>query len=73
MLRLSLDGANPAPRLVPEDQLPSYNNYFAGGTNPLSVTNVPQYGELVEQDVYPGINLVWHSARAATSWSTTSW
>ena len=62
VLRLSLQGANPSPQFVPEDQLPSYSNYFSGGANPLSITNVPQYGEIVEQNVYPGINVVWHAS-----------
>jgi YD repeat-containing protein len=62
VLRLSLDGANPAPRPVPEGQQAGYSNYFSGGAGATSVTNVPQYGQLLEEDVYPGIDMVWHSS-----------
>ena len=62
VLRLSLEGAAVQPVFVPQQQQAGYSNYFTGGANPLSITNVPQYGEVVEKHVYPGIDLVWHAA-----------
>ncbi len=60
-LRLFFAGSA-TPTFVAQGQLPSYSNYFGGGSAPLSLTNVPQYGAVVERGVYPGIDVVWHSA-----------
>jgi hypothetical protein len=55
-LRLSLDGANPAPRLLAQNEQAGRSNYFTGAQ---ALTNVPQYGQVLEQGVYQGIDAVW--------------
>jgi RHS repeat-associated protein len=63
VLRLSLAGdAAASPRLLAQNQQAGYSNYFLGSDSTQWLSNVPQYGSIVEQSVYPGINLVWTSA-----------
>jgi RHS repeat-associated protein len=57
VLQLHLDGANPHPSVLTEDPLTGRSNYFTGTK---SLTNVAQYGRVVLQDVYPGVDLAFH-------------
>jgi hypothetical protein len=60
VLRLGLVGANPAAPAVGLDRLPGVSNYFIGNDPSKWLTNVPNYGEVEYQNVYPGVNLVYY-------------
>src|SRR5207253_597458 len=42
--------------------LPGTSNYFRGSDPAQWVTGVPAYGQVAYQDVYPGIDLVYHGS-----------
>src|SRR5437763_1721334 len=59
VIRLVWLGANPAPEVVPENELPGKSNYFVG--DPVSWrTGLPTYGAVRYRAVYPGIDAVYH-------------
>jgi hypothetical protein len=60
VLRLGLVGANPAASVVGLDQLPGVSNYFLGNDPSQWFTNIPNFGKVEYQNVYPGINLVYY-------------
>jgi hypothetical protein len=60
VLRMQLVGANPATRMVGLDALPGKSNYFIGNDPQKWQTNVPHYARIAYEDVYPGIDLVYH-------------
>src|SRR5262245_4136881 len=60
VLRLGLVGANPAASVSGLDQLPGVSNYFIGNDPSKWLTNVPNYGRVEYQNVYPGVNLVYY-------------
>ena len=53
-------GANGASPLVAEDQLTSTSNYLIGNDPSDWHTTVPNFGQVDEQGVYPGVNLTYH-------------
>ena len=57
-VRLSFDGAD---GVAPEGRtrLPEYRNYFLGNDPTLWSTRVPSYREVVYEDIYQGIDLVY--------------
>ena len=55
--RLAFIGANPSARIVTTDPLPGRVNYFIGSDPSNWRTNLPTYGALIYQDLYPGIDL----------------
>jgi hypothetical protein len=57
-------GANPGVALVPEDRLPGVSNYFIGNDPRAWRTNIPQYGRVTYQDLYPGIDLTFYGNQA---------
>jgi YD repeat-containing protein len=58
-LRINFAGADPSATLQSQDLLPGRSNYFLGGSNPLSLTDVPQYGQ-VSAPIAPGVSVVFH-------------
>src|SRR5262249_44053119 len=60
VLRMQAVGANPNARAVGRDVLPGYANYFIGNDPSRWHTDVPTYGRVEYQDVYPGIDLVYY-------------
>jgi hypothetical protein len=60
VLRLQLVGANPVPQVAGEDPLPGTVNYFIGNDRAQWRTNIPTFGKVAYQDVYPGIDLVYY-------------
>ncbi|HUY56149.1 MAG TPA: SBBP repeat-containing protein [Candidatus Nanopelagicaceae bacterium] len=50
--------ANPHPHVVGLDKLPGVVNYFTGSNPARWHTNIPTYGRVEYQDLYPGIDLV---------------
>lgn len=59
-LRMELVGANRAATVFADDQLPGTVNYFLGASPDDWRTNIPTYGRVHYQDVYPGIDVIYY-------------
>ena len=59
-LAMDLVGANTKAAVSGQDQLPGTSNYFIGNNPSQWHTNVENYGQVQYQNVYPGINLLYH-------------
>jgi hypothetical protein len=59
-VRLQLMGANPNAQSTGVQPLPGVSNYLLGNDPQQWVTDVPHYGQVQYQDVYPGINLEYY-------------
>ena len=62
-LRMSLLNSQPARASTGEILLPGTVNYFTGADGSHWQKNVPLYGQVVLNEVYPGINLLYHGER----------
>ena len=60
VLRLKLLGANSAPQMAGQDELPGKVNYFSGNDPAKWRRNVPTYRKAYFKDVYPGIDVVYY-------------
>jgi hypothetical protein len=60
VVRMQIVGGNVAVRAVGRGQLPGQVNYLVGNDPSRWQTHVPTYSSVEFQDVYPGINLVYH-------------
>ena len=60
VLRMRLVGANPAPRVTGLQELLGRSNYFIGNEPHNWRIGVPTYASVQYEDVYPGIDLVYH-------------
>jgi hypothetical protein len=60
VLRMKLLGANPAARVTGAEELPGKANYFIGNDPKKWHSNVPTYAKVRYQDVYRGVDLVYH-------------
>ncbi|MBI2986440.1 MAG: SBBP repeat-containing protein [Deltaproteobacteria bacterium] len=60
VLRMNLVGADSEPQVIGLDQLSGKVNYFIGNDPKKWRTNVPTYGKVRYQNVYPGIDLVYY-------------
>ncbi len=60
---MRLAGANSQPRVVGLDELSGRSNYFLGDDPRRWRTNVANYARVEYDEVYPGIDLVWHGAQ----------
>lgn len=58
-LQLHFLGANAAPRLVAEQQLPTVYNYQRGNDPRAWQQGLPSYGYLTYQQLYPGIDMLY--------------
>jgi len=58
--RMKLIGANRKLRFEPLDKQPGISNYFIGNDPAKWRTNIPNYGKVALNDVYPGIDLVFY-------------
>ncbi len=63
VLRLKMIGANAAPRLEGEDELPGKVNYFTGNDPAKWRRNIPTYRKVRYTNVYPGIDVVYYGNR----------
>jgi len=59
-LRIKLVGANPKPHVSGVDALPGKVNYFRGNKSNQWRTNIPTYAKVKQEQVYPGIDLVYY-------------
>jgi hypothetical protein len=57
VLRTQWVGANPSPQLVGLGPLPGVSNYFVGSDPSQWHTDVPNFGGVAYQNLYPGIDL----------------
>jgi hypothetical protein len=57
LVRLSFIGANPDPRISGETSLPGKVNYFLGNDPAQWHTDLPTYGSIVYNNLYPGVDL----------------
>jgi hypothetical protein len=57
VIRMQLQGANPAPAIAANEPLPGRSNYFIGSNPDKWVTDVPSYGRLKYSGIYPGVDL----------------
>ena len=60
VVRMSLIGANPAPRITGMDELPGKINYFRGNNEQKWITDVPTFRRVMYAGIYPGIDLVYY-------------
>jgi hypothetical protein len=60
VLRMQLAGANSAPKVVGRAPLPGHVNYLIGKDPSQWHTQVPTYGKIAYEGVYPGVDLVYY-------------
>ncbi|MGH9934974.1 MAG: SBBP repeat-containing protein, partial [Blastocatellia bacterium] len=60
IVKMRLVGANPRPGVVGLEELPGGSNYFLGDDPRRWRTNVANYARVEYEDVYPGVDLIWH-------------
>ncbi|HEX7334391.1 MAG TPA: SBBP repeat-containing protein [Pyrinomonadaceae bacterium] len=60
VLRLKMIGANNAPQVEGQDELPGKVNYFAGNNPEKWLRNIPTYRKVYFKGVYPGIDVVYY-------------
>jgi hypothetical protein len=60
VLKVKLAGANNNPRIVGMDQLPGNSNYFIGNDPTKWKTDVPNYGKVKYEQVYPGVDVAYY-------------
>ncbi|MBI3474861.1 MAG: SBBP repeat-containing protein [Acidobacteria bacterium] len=60
VIRTQLLGANAQTELVGESPLPGKSNYFVGSDPTKWRTNVPQFGKVRYENVYPRVDLVYY-------------
>jgi hypothetical protein len=62
VLSMQLVGGNTAPRVVGLDELAGKSNYLRGNDPAQWRVDVPNYARVEYQDVYPGVNLIYHGS-----------
>ncbi len=62
VIRMRWDDANGTPTIRGENRLPGISNYFIGNDPSNWVTEVPHFGQVVYEDVYPGIDLTFYDS-----------
>jgi hypothetical protein len=60
VLRMRLEGANPAPKVKELEQLPGKSNYFIGNDPTKWRTDVPNYARVQYEGIYPGVDLEYY-------------
>jgi hypothetical protein len=60
VLRLTMIGANPQPRISGGHELAGKSNYFIGNNPSRWHTGVPTYAQVLYKDVYPGVDVVYY-------------
>jgi hypothetical protein len=59
-LQLSFAGANPAPPVLGVNKQQGISNYFIGNDSAQWHTQIPNYGRVVYQGVYPGVDVAYY-------------
>jgi hypothetical protein len=60
VLQMKLAGANPAPAVEGQDELPGKSNYFIGNDPQKWQTDVPNFKQVHYSSVYEGVDLVYY-------------
>ncbi len=60
VIRMKLEGANPFAQVSGASPLPGKSNYFIGNDRSKWRQNIPQFGRVQYQAVYPGVDLVYY-------------
>ncbi len=60
VVRMSLAGANPRPRVAGGGELPGKSNYFIGRDRSKWRANVANFSRVDYREVYPGVDLVYY-------------
>ncbi len=63
VVRMQLIGTNATPAVTGREQLSGKVNYFLGNDPAKWHTNIATFGRVEYDDVYPGIDLVWHGSQ----------
>jgi hypothetical protein len=63
VVRMKLLGANPSAEMTGVGMLQGRTNYFTGNDPKNWRTNVPRYGSVKYQGVYPGVDLVYYGSQ----------
>ena len=63
IVRMEVAGASAGARLSALEQLPGRSNYFVGNNPKNWRTNIAQYRQVSEDNVYPGVNLVYYGTQ----------
>jgi len=63
VVRMSLVGARPPPRVTGLEKLPGIVNYFVGNDPASWRTSIPTYARVKYESVYPGVDLVYHGSQ----------
>jgi gliding motility-associated-like protein len=56
VLRMHLEGAAQSPAMLAQENLDGYSNYFKGKNRRNWAGNIAAFGNITQQDVYPGID-----------------
>lgn len=62
-IRMRLLGGNPRAHVAASNRLPGRTNYFIGNDPSRWHANVPQYGRVSYQDVYPGVSMAFYGVQ----------
>ncbi len=60
IVRMGLVGSNPAPRVTALERQAGRSNYFRGNDRSRWRRDVPNYGKVQYEEVYPGVDLVFY-------------
>ncbi|MGH7961730.1 MAG: thrombospondin type 3 repeat-containing protein, partial [Candidatus Binatia bacterium] len=60
VVRMQLVGANPNPHIAGQEEFSGKVNYFIGNNPEKWRSNIPTFGRVNYQDVYPGVDLVYY-------------
>jgi hypothetical protein len=60
---VSLEGANAAPVIIPENPSKSVLNYYTSATQPSGIEVVHHYSKITYSNIYPGIDLVFEESQ----------
>jgi Beta-propeller repeat/Domain of unknown function DUF11 len=63
VIRMKLEGASPSALVSGTSPLPGKSNYFIGSDSSKWRQNIPQFGGVQYQAVYPGIDLIYYGNR----------
>lgn len=60
IVRIKLDGANPAPQLIGQQELAPKSYYYLGQDTAKWRTNVTHYGQVLYKEVYAGTDMIYY-------------
>ncbi len=71
VVRMQLEGANPAPGIAPSDKLVGTTNYFVGNDPKKWITDVPSFARLKYSGIYPGVDVEFYGNRRRLEYDFT--